>query len=194
VLSTASLLDRGVQAAAAHTVLVARQSVATLLVSPQPFRQNDLAIMRRTARQYGFSILLAPGVAPADALFGQIVSARSMPELDAIVATQPYDYSCPTDQRPYFFNILKPRDFLSGDLPPDYRGVHAEGNLLASRTLAWLWIISVVLVVVVILGPLLRAGLPNVSAREFSWALVYFAIIGLGFMLIQIPLIQRFSV
>lgn len=194
VLSTASLLDRGVQNPAAHTVLVSRQAVATLLVSPQPFSQQDLAEIGKAAERYGFSILLAPGAPPGSTLLNRIVSARSMREIDEIVADQPYDYSCPTDQRPYFFNILKPKNFLSGDLPSGYHGVHAEGNLLASRTLTWLWIISAVLVAIVILGPLLRSGLPDMEAGAFSWSLVYFAIIGLGFMLIQIPLIQRFSV
>ena len=194
VLATASLLDRGVQDAAAHTMLIARHNVATLLVSPRPFPPKDLATLRRAAKRYQFRILVAPGIEPADDLLGQIVSSRSIPELSAVVATQPYDYSIPTDQRPYFFNILKPKDFLMGDLPADYRGVHAEGNLLASRTLTWLWIISAVLVLTVIVGPLVRAGLPDLDADEFSFAVAYFAIIGLGFMLVQIPLIQRFSV
>jgi hypothetical protein len=39
-----------------------------------------------------------------------------------------------------------------------------------------------------------RAGLPNLERRSFVHALSYFALIGAGFMLVQIPLIQRFSV
>ena len=57
-----------------------------------------------------------------------------------------------------------------------------------------LFVVSLVLVVTAILGPLARAGLPRLDRRSFAHALAYFSLIGAGFMLVQIPLIQRFSV
>jgi hypothetical protein len=52
----------------------------------------------------------------------------------------------------------------------------------------------VILVAAAILWPLWRAGLPNMERSTFLHSLAYFALIGSGFMLVQIPLIQRFSV
>jgi len=109
------------------------------------------------------------------------------------VQDERYDYTPPTDQRPYFFNVLKPGELFRTELVDD-KGALVDGNLLATRTLMILWCLSVILVGGAILWPLARAGLPNLERRSFAHALLYFALIGTGFMLVQIPLIQRFSV
>ena len=45
-----------------------------------------------------------------------------------------------------------------------------------------------------ILVPLSRSGLPRLDRATFSYCLAYFGLIGLGFMFVQIPLMQRFAV
>jgi hypothetical protein len=40
----------------------------------------------------------------------------------------------------------------------------------------------------------MRAGLPAMSPAHFAMSVAYFSIIGFGYMLIQIPFLQRFSV
>jgi len=50
-----------------------------------------------------------------------------------------------------------------------------------------------VLVGAIIVWPLVQSGRPDLPPSVFSSAVAYFAIIGLGFMLIQIPMLQRFS-
>jgi hypothetical protein len=57
-----------------------------------------------------------------------------------------------------------------------------------------LLIVITVLIVVVIGWPLAIVGRPVMPAGVFGAALAYFTIIGFGFMFIQIPLLQRFSV
>jgi hypothetical protein len=73
-----------------------------------------------------------------------------------------------------------------------HTGVFA-GNLIATLTLAMLVLISVALVVATIIVPL------RSTVREAGWQLaiggtVYFALIGVGFMMIEIALLQRMSV
>ena len=73
------------------------------------------------------------------------------------------------------------------------RGVMA-GNLVATTTLAILTVITLLLVLVVIGGPLAKTGLPRMRRSDFLASLGYFAAIGLGFMMVQVPFMQRFSV
>src|SRR4029453_17057536 len=66
-------------------------------------------------------------------------------------------------------------------------------NLVATLTLAMLVLISVVLVGATIVVPL------RSTVRETGWPLavggtVYFALIGIGFMMVEIALLQRMSV
>jgi hypothetical protein len=192
-LAVATLLDRGVREPQRHLALVAARQVATLVVSTAPLTAVDLERTRLFASRLGFEILLLPGEGSPRELLQEIAHSRSRAELDRVVADQPYDLSPPTDSRPYFFNILRPAQALAGQYGPE-AGVVAEGNLQATHTLVLLWIVSLALVVGVILVPLARSGLPRMGRGPFVHALLYFSLIGSGYMLVQIPLMQRFSV
>ncbi len=127
--------------------------------------------------------------AVSTAMFGMSAGA-----LRVYLGGAAYDYSPPSDQRPYFFNILRPGDLFAASSTDQGIGVVAAGNLSATRSLVLLWGISAGLVALVILAPLLRSGLPSMDRASFTHAVAYFALIGTGYMLVQIPLMQRFSV
>ncbi len=122
------------------------------------------------------------------------MNADSVDALAAAASHEWLDFSPPTDSRPYFFNILKPGALISQGADLDELGIVAGGNLLATYTLLILCGLSVLGVVLVILIPLLKAGAPVLPAGVFPSGLLYFGLIGTGFMMVQIPLIQRFSV
>jgi hypothetical protein len=189
-LGVAALLDRGIVEPRRHVVMLSRLHVATLMVSPSPFTDEDRAKVEQIAADEGFDLLITPwGAGKLDRL-ERIAASRSFADLDAAVADPDLDYSPPTDERPYFFNLLK----LSGineRLSPESI---AWGNLGATVTLAALCVIAAALVLAIILWPLLRAGRPAMPGGAFGAALAYFAMIGCGFMFVQIPFLQRFSV
>jgi hypothetical protein len=193
-LATATLIDAGVENPRDHMILAGALRVATLVISNEPFAPADLEALDRTATTFGFGILLAPGRPSPSPLLTRIADSRSLAEIEASVAGLPYDYTPPTDERPYFFNTLKLTSLIPEDLKKLQLGVVAEGNLVATLTLGILWAITFTLVVAVILGPLIRSGLPQMSGPDFALALGYFTLIGAGFMFVQIPLMQRFSV
>ncbi|MEE2900199.1 MAG: hypothetical protein VX815_17195 [Gemmatimonadota bacterium] len=193
-LATGALLDRGIADPRQHLALIAHPKVATLLVAPDPFTADDDRLLERLASEEGFQVLLTGSVAPAHPLLGAIASSRSPAELEAAVADQPFDYSVPTDERPYFFNLLNPVRVLTGDVDLATLGIVADGNLLATVTLALLWLLTLVGVAVTLLFPLWRTGRPTMAPGSFGASVAYFAGIGAAFMLVQIPLVQRFSV
>jgi spermidine synthase len=193
-LATAALLESGASDPRQHMILTARSSVATLILSDLPLREQDLAALDRVRERLGLQILLAPGRPSPVPFLERIAAARTLDEVHAAAADPRYDYLPPTDERPYFFNILKPGWFLFEEATQASVGVIATGNMLATLTLAILWVVTFVLVLVVILAPLARSGLPRMDGRSFSLAVLYFGLVGLGFMLVQIPLMQRFSV
>ena len=193
-LATAALLADGALNPREHMILATTLGVATLVISNQPFAATDLAALDRTAETFGFQVLLAPRRPAPEPLLARIADSRSPADVEAAVADPQYDYTPPTDERPYFFNTLKLSAFVFQDLDEPQLGVVAKGNRLATITLGILWIVTFALVAAVVIGPLARSGLPHMSAASFTLALGYFALIGAGFMLVQIPLMQRFSV
>jgi hypothetical protein len=192
-LAVASLLDRGVAQPDRHIVLAARERVATLMVAASPFTTEDQAKVEEIAARRGFDVRLAPW-RPADSgtLVGRISRSRTVEELGRATADPLYDYSPPTDARPYYFNMLRPRALFSlGELS---RQGALGGNLQATLLLVTLLGIATALVTAIVLWPLVIAGRPAMPAPAFAWSMTYFAGIGFGYMLMQIGLLQRFAV
>ena len=192
-LATAALLDFGVEDPSNHLVLATCKNVVTLLVALSPFERDDLAEIESVCRDHGFELVVAPGQRGNHPLLELIVNSRSLAGIDDVVRDEPFDYSPPTDQQPYFFNQLKPGHLWAG-LQGAGAGIIGQGNLLATLTLGALGIIAMALVIAVIAVPLVRSGLPNMPRGSFVHAIAYFALIGLGFMMVQIPAMQRFSI
>jgi hypothetical protein len=132
-------------------------------------------------------------VAPSTIL-EKIVSATDRRTLDQATTGFYLDLTPPTDARPFFFNQLGFATLFDPNVFSHFThtGVFA-GNLIATLTLAMLVLISVVLVAATIIVPL------RSTVREAGWQLAiggtaYFALIGVGFMMIEIALLQRMSV
>ncbi len=204
-LGIQSLLERGVEDPSKHIVLVTRARVGNLMVSPSPISKADLEMIARSADTYGFNIVAGPQTTPEDPQMASILNAKSEQQLAKACVHELFDYSPPTDERPYFFNILKPRHAFNlfeiiesrnaagvGAVANE-EGV-ASGNLAATSTLMMLALISLAMVLLVILAPLTARGLPTMSSRNFAISVLYFCSIGLGFMLVQVAFMQRFSV
>jgi hypothetical protein len=191
-LGVASLIDAGVARPREHLVLVTRERVATLLVSRAPFTADDRARLEDVSESLGLDLLVTPWAPSADARLDGIANAGTLDALSVATEDADFDFSPPSDSRPYFFNMLKPGAVLRP------RGVSGAGivtgNLLATSTLLGLSGIALILVLAIVLWPLVRLGLPDVPGPVFGASLAYFTIIGLGFMFVQIPFLQRFSV
>lgn len=193
-LATAALLGSGASDARRHMFLASAGNIATIVISKSPFSEAALAALRGAAETNGFPILIAPGAAAPSAMLERIVSARDIAGIEA--ATQGFylDLTPPTDARPFFFNQLKFSQMFDIDVLAHFQqpGVFG-GNLTATLTLAMLVLISAALVAATIVLPLAP------TARDAGWRLavagtVYFALIGTGFMMTEIALLQRMSV
>ncbi|MGD9902562.1 MAG: spermidine synthase [Vicinamibacterales bacterium] len=191
-LAVQALLDRGVRDPVPHLLLVARGTVATLLVSPSPFSAADLATLEATCRAFEFTVLASPAVPPADPRLAAIVRSRSEVELAAAVADPAYDYSPPTDARPFFFNMVRLGAWWGTDADSD--GGVIAGNLRATGTLVAILGVAAAFVVAAVVVPLAARVRPAMPPPALAAGLTYFAGIGTAFMLAQVAFLQRFSV
>ena len=191
-LGVASLLDFGVEAPREHIILVTRERVATLLVSPTAFSEEDRDRIQAIVDPLGFTVRVSPWSSGMDERLQRIVDARSLDELGRATSDPYFDFTAPTDRRPFFFNMLKPGAFLNTAASAS-AGI-VSGNLRATRTLIALAAVAGVLVLAIIAWPLFSIGRPPMPPGVFASALAYFALIGLAFMFVQIPFLQRFSV
>ena len=108
--------------------------------------------------------------------------------------TQSYhiDLTAPTDDRPFFFNQLVLTDWASIREARNAEDGVIRGNLEATKTIGVIVLLSAILVLITMIIP----SLPAVRRAQASLAwfgTLYFALIGLGFMFIEIGIIQRVS-
>ena len=193
-LAVDTLLQRGVEDPAAHIVLVSARNVSNLVVGRDPLTPDDVRIVRSVCRAEGFSEVVLPGYFTKDPTLRGIVEAKSQADLEKATRHPQFHLEASTDDRPFFFNMLK----LSAwrDLPDESLGVGVlAGNIRATQTLVGLFRIVLGLAILTILGPLLLRGRRHgLRTSTFIAASSYFSLIGLGFMLVEIGLIQQFSI
>jgi hypothetical protein len=191
-LAVGALLDRGVREPLRHLALVARNNVATLLVSPSPLSEADLDRIASVSEARGFTVLASARTPPADTRIAAIVGSVSDSTLDAATADPTFDYRPPTDARPFFFNMLRPGAWLRGVTATD--GGVIAGNLRATSTLVAILAVALAFVAGTIVLPLALRGRPALPGPSLAAGLIYFSLIGAGFMCAQVAFLQRFSI
>jgi hypothetical protein len=134
-----------------------------------------------------FEIVLSPEHA-ANAVLARIASGRDLP---AFYEQYDVDVSPPTDDRPFFFQMLRWRDVLASDVR-DAADVNWK-NLKAIIILAALLVIVVVLTAACIVVPLVWTR-DRALLKKGTPLLVFFGAIGLGFIFIEMAQMQRLMV
>jgi spermidine synthase len=196
-LAVEALLLSGAERPSDHLALVTSGKCATLIVSRRPLTPEDNEKLVATCKKLGYSLTASPVTATENQVLRDILSCRSREELRANTRSSTWRLDAPTDEEPYFFNMLR----LEGI--PDllkHHGIEGVqvGNLYATITLLGLILALAVLTVATILVPLIlrnRIGEAAADQPSILWAgAFYFSLIGCGFMLLEIAMIQRLSV
>lgn len=191
-LAVAALFVDGAEQPGRHLLLGAHDQVATLLVSRQPFSADDIAAFKAMVAERGFELLLAPGEPTTEKILGLVRDAADPAALWALTSSYELDVTPPTDNRPFFFNLLRltrPWEILSYMGRPS--GV-VTGNLMATLTLLAILLVTVVFGAAIVYLPT-RFAPPGASLPR-AVELAYFILIGLGFMFVEIAFLQRLSV
>jgi hypothetical protein len=197
-LAVASLLDLGVPDPSQHLFLASSGNISTLVLSREPLVARDLETLHRAARERLYEVVISPGETSPDDVLGRIVKSSSRAELDRAISGMVLDLSPPTDNRPFFFNLLRFRNPLAVAQTFGHRGPLAgmsgvvRGNLVATTTLVVILLVALVLVAFTIVLPL-RPGLRDVGRDLVVSGTLFFTLLGLGFMLVEMGLLQRLS-
>jgi hypothetical protein len=191
-LAGASLRSRGVADPEKHIFLAGISQLSTIIVSNAPFSNDDLNKLHEVTSTLGFMILAAPDQPATDPVLSGVIKAGTPAALNHIIESTHLDLRPPTDNRPFFFNQLILTDLASlRNAGHGLEGV-VHGNLEAAKTIATIIVLSLVLVLSTMIAP----SLPSVRQVPASLAwlgTVYFALIGIGFMFVEISIIQRVS-
>lgn len=163
------------------------EGLATVLFKRTPFTPEEVAAIQERAEDLGFRVLYAPGLPPQEEV-GAFIAAE---DHAAFIARYPLDITPASDDRPFFFNLIRFGDLLDPSLSAS--GVYRTSMEAILILLAMLGISGAMGGAFVIL-PLWLGTRRRGLARPSAGLLFYFGALGVAFMLVEVPTIQRLTV
>jgi hypothetical protein len=198
-----SLFESGVADPSSHLAMVTSGKISTLIVCKSPLSDQDVAILRRVVSDFAYTMAFAPGIKASNPILSDMLSTKNSGELLDFAKTidLPYNILPSTDDSPFFFNMLKAGSVFdemsaakrSGSTRKVTGGV-LSGNLLAEFTLIALIAISIFLALLTTIVPLIVAKrTAELKQPGFVPSAILFSMIGLGFMFVEIGMMERLS-
>ncbi len=183
-LATASLMDIGVADPRQHVIIVRNQDVATIMVAKRPFSAADIDTVTKISKAMEFQPVLTPRFAERPEF-----EAISTPgQYEHLIRTYPLNIEAPTDDSPFFFHMLRAGDLLKRST---FQGMN-QLNLRAVNVLGRSLAIVSGLSAIAIIAPLVFRR--KVREARSIRLMIYFAAIGLAFMMVEIGQLERLIV
>lgn len=200
----AALERRGAIAPASSLAMIRSWNTITLLIKNGTLTPSDIAAVRDFAHRHSFDLVHLPGLAAAEAnVFNRLArddwfsGARALlgPERAAFLAGYKFEVTPATDDRPYFHHFFRWRTL------PEWLELRAQGALppmdwgypVLVVALAQAAAISALLIPLPLALAGARRAFRRVATGLSARIVVYFLALGVGFMAIEIPLLQRFA-
>lgn len=200
----AALERRGAAEPGLSLAMIRGWNTSTLLVRDGVFAADEIAVIRDFCRQLAFDIAFVAGITAAEAnVFNLLQRDDFFDGTQALLGPQSnefrerykFDLTPATDDRPYFFHFFRWRTL------PELLELRSRGGL---PPLDWGYPVLVMALLQAILVSLLLILLPlALSSTRYAFTTAparlrrrvpgYFVALGLGFMMIEIPTLQRFS-
>ncbi len=183
VLTLAALRESGIEHPERHVVVVLGKDLfgalyGTVLARLEPYSPDELARIARLAEERGEGLAMAP----EGPYYGPWKDLAAAPSLEAFCAAYPMDVCPPTDDRPFFFSMQRIGGIGGGSTSELYTSGDPFTILLVTL------VVLLALSTLAFLGPMAFLAPPRPDAISMT----YFAAIGLGFLLLEVVLIQRF--
>jgi hypothetical protein len=184
--------------------LVAIRSWSTMLILAKkgPFAASELETVREFCETRKFDLVFLPGMradeanrhnvyqgAPYATIYRRLLNGE---ERDAILSEYEYDVRPLTDDRPFFFHFFRWRQVpeIWQRLGHTWQPFGGGGYLVLVALLGVATLASVGLIVLPLV--VVRGPLTEMPARSRARVLAYFGCLGVAYLAIEIPLIQRF--
>lgn len=208
----AALEAEGVDEPAARLMAYRTFNTMTLLVKRRPFTPEEVDAARQFVAEQGFDLVAAPGITPADVnqhnvleepVYYQAFQQLLDPDRTGFIQSYQYDISPPSDDRPFFFHYFRwsQIDEILATFGKTWQPFGGSGYLVLLILLVLATLASGGLILLpLVIRRLRRVGRDDTSPSEkhpryvtLSTFVVFFAL-GIGFLFIEIPLIQHFVV
>jgi MFS family permease len=186
ILAAAALERLGVATGQARKHIIyassKRVGLGTLILARSPIAPDQLARVEATSKASGFDVEVSP-TSSADHPLARYLDRGPYSDL---VAGARENLTPPTDDRPFFFYFKKAGDLLRPT------GLMNDPGLWILISLGSVVVLAVAFVIAPLVIHWQRHGAGPATHGQ-SGVLAYFGLVGLAFMIVEIALLQRFT-
>jgi len=186
-LAHALLTAQNISTPRRHLLAAYDRAHVTLIVSKSPLSAQEVTNFNQAAIKQHFTIVLSPAQAIPE--LAEIVDTGKILHPDAHASL--LDISAPTDDRPFFFQLLSPMGALKALEGSELQEGGQQFNLRSVTTLLAILASVTGLSAALIIFPAYRY---DRSALKAGREMLYFLSIGFGFMFIEIAQMQRMMI
>jgi spermidine synthase len=198
-LAVSALERLGVEDPAQHVIALRSLYTGLLLVGREEFTPEQMEAVKRFSEEKRFDLVYYTGITPGEVnrysvmeepyyydVYTELLSAE---DRDSFYATYAFDVSPPADDRPFFFHFFRWRQTpeILRTLGKTWQPFGGSGYLVLIALLMLCLFASVTMILLPLL--LVKSG---GQQRHGKRLFLYFLLLGLGYLFVEIPLIQRF--
>ncbi|MFH1844639.1 MAG: hypothetical protein ABIF77_15670 [bacterium] len=180
-IALAALAERGKADPSRHVAVLRHRERASVMVKNSPFTDAETERLIAHCEEAGLELVAAPGIYH-DNLYGELLSAS---DPQTVIEGYTLDITPSTDDRPFFFYMVKPMTFWKGLLLRSGEYQHSRAVFLLTTLLFVVFLLSLF----ILIFPALRER--HLFSRSTMPVLMYFGALGLGFMMVEIGMLQR---
>ncbi len=176
-----------------HIVLVAHKRGVNFLLKKTPWKPEEIAKLNIWCGERNFWVMYDPFIKSRN-IYNALI--HDEPWAEEILSKYPYNLKPVNDNRPFFFQKEKPLSFIELIKTGIKKDTLFSGKMMFNKgisSLQFLIIVIFLLVLVLIVSPLVifnRKELKDRFGMRFT-TLLYFAVLGFGFITIEIALMQK---
>lgn len=166
-----------------HIVVLNSSNVVNVIFKKSEITDDDKRRIDYLANSLGFGTLYSPNSTIQDEIYSSLINSKN---IDEFIATQSYNLKPSTDDSPFFFNNKR---FTS--VPNVLLGLDKDVGFFL---LYALFLVALILTAFLIMLPLLLSKQTTFKTgiKCKLPQLIYFSILGLSFMIVEVSLLQKF--
>lgn len=201
-ISLKALSRMGIERPENHLAIIRSWATSTLILSKEEIKEEEIKIIKDFCDRRIFDVVYFPGIKEEEVNINhileqsyyyheinQLVNSFKENKLKNFYDTYFFNVSAVTDNQPYFFYTLKWRNIPKIiKSTGNWQALIEWGNLIIFAT----FLQGIIFSIIFIFLPLFLKRFPVTKRKIKVPFLLYFASLGLGYMLLEISFIQKF--
>ncbi len=191
-----------------NIIAIRGYNTATFFIKKKPFSEDEISRLKEFANQRAFDLIYAPNifpeetnrynVLPASTYYLTFLELLNTVPRDTFYNTYPFDVTPPTDDHPFFGHYFKwsQAKQILAEIGKTWQPFGGAGYFVVLALLILATLLAILLILLPALVPSYRRYPPDSEGphpKSYPQIMIlYFGLIGIAYLLVEIPLIQRF--